>query len=157
MPDSRELLARLADAFPRNQLGAGTLRVYLEELADVPPDVLAQAARALIRTSEFFPTVRAIREACAEHALALPTEADALTQIEARMRWAREPEADRGPAPVVHPLVREVLGHVGGFHAFRATEEQTVIRGQFLKLFRTSRAELVRSTQVGPLELEAGP
>lgn len=154
----QQILADLARAFPRQTFDAGTLRVYLRELDDVPPEALDLATRALIRTSEFFPTVRAIRERVAEHTLELPGEAAALEQVYARVAWARDDEADRvGSPPPIDPLVRQALDQVGGFSAFKTADEPGVIRGQFLRLYRETRAAAIHDTQIGTLELGAGP
>jgi hypothetical protein len=139
-------------AFPRQAVLDGTLRVYLRELADVPAAALDEAVRSLIRTSEFFPTVRAIREAVAERSLQIPHEAAALEQVHARIAWGREDEAARvGDPPPIHPLVRDALDHVGGFAAFRGASEPGVLRGQFLRLYRELRADAVRNAQLGDL------
>lgn len=147
-PSPQELLAELASAFPRQKIEAPTLRIYLRELADVPPELLAVAVRDLIRTSEWFPTLQAILEAAAERSLALPSESGALAQIEARMAWVRSEAFETAPGPPVHPLVRETLEHVGGFSAFRATDEPGVLRGQFLRLYRDARGRAVRDAKL---------
>jgi hypothetical protein len=134
----------------------GTLRVYLRELDDIPLAVLEQTVRELIRTSEFFPTVRAIREAAAERTLNLPGEEEALAQIEARIRWAREDEETRGDPPSVHPLVVRALEHVGGFHGYRSADEPGVVRGQFLRLYRDLRGRAIHDAKVGAIEIEPG-
>lgn len=143
------LLVELSNAFPRNALRPGTLEVYVRELDDLPVDALEPAVRELIRTSEFFPTIRAIRATAAELMLELPYEDDALSQVEARLRWAREPEEEREPdGPEIHALVKEALDHVGGFYAFRSAEQPAVVRGQFLKLYREMRERAVYDVQV---------
>lgn len=149
------VVADLAQALPRPPVTAAQLRIYERELADLPADVLVPAIRILMRTSEFFPTIKAIRETCAELTLGLPSEAEALTQIEARVRWAQR-GADP-PPPEVHPTVKEALDHVGGFHAFKTTDNPGVMRGQFLRLYRDLRAGAVLEHQVGAIELPAGP
>lgn len=152
MPSPLEILADLAEAFSRQQVTAHTLRVYLRELDDVPADSLERAVRFLIRTSEWFPTVRAIREAVAEQALGLPDESTALAQVAARMAWGRTDEDDRPPEPPeLCPAVREALDLVGGFAAFRAAEEPGVIRGQFTRYYRERRADAIRRVQAGTL------
>lgn len=158
MPTTESLLADLARAFPRQSVTAGTFQTYLRELADVPVPTLERTVRTLIRSSEFWPSVRAVLEACAELTLALPGEADALAQIEARMAWARQDAQSRAQEPPpVHPLVREALDHVGGWHAFRAADEPAVVRGQFGRLFRELRARAVRDAQVGDLAALPSP
>lgn len=154
MPSPTELIADLSRAFPRQPVTRDTLVVYLRELSDMPVEVLEPTIRELIRTSEFFPTVRAIREAAAERSLGLPSEADALSQIEARMLWART--GSHGEQPPVHPLVKEALDHIGGWHAFRAADEPSVVRGQFLRLYRELRLRGIREAQIGDLALPAG-
>jgi hypothetical protein len=151
MAAASQLLSELARAFPRHPVTRETLDVYLRELADLPVDVLERAVRELIRTSEWFPTVRAIRESASEHALGLPGEADALAQVEARQAWGRQDEQTRGTPPALHPLVAEALDHVGGWHAFRTADEPAVVRGQFGRLFRELRSAALREAQIGDL------
>jgi hypothetical protein len=118
-------IADLAAAFPQRSIPAATIDLYARELADLDPVALSDAVRLLIRTSEFFPTIRAIREAVAEAALGLPNEAEALNQIHERSG--------------VHPLVREAVNVVGGWHAVRTTDQPGVLRGQFLRVYRELR------------------
>lgn len=157
-PTPQQILADLGRAFPRQTIDGETFRVYLRELEDVPAGALDEAVRSLIRTSEFFPSVRAIRETVAERTLQIPLEAAALEQVHRRIAWARDDEADRdGVPPDLHPLVRDALGHVGGFSAFKTADEPGVVRGQFLRLFREVRAAAVRDAQLGDLAaLEPG-
>ena len=61
-----ELLGDLAAAFPKQQLTARTLAVYMEDLVDLPPVELAKALLELRRTCEWFPTIAQIRERTAE-------------------------------------------------------------------------------------------
>jgi hypothetical protein len=152
-------LARLKAAFPRQPVPAETFALYLRELGDVPPEVLDRAVSRLIRTqtNDRWPTVGALREACAEEVLALPSESAALRQVNALARWrARDPLERAGSAPDVHPLVREALTLVGGTLAFRTADEPGVIRGQFGRLYRDLRAEHVHDAQIGRT-LEAAP
>lgn len=145
-------LADLARAFPRQKIDSDTFRLYLQDLADLPEEVVCAAVRHIRRTSEWFPTVAAIRQEAAERMLALPSEADALTQIEARVQWGRE---QRGDAPFVHPLVKEAVDHVGGFYSMRSAEEPTVIRGQFLRLYRELRSRQLLAVQSDARALDA--
>lgn len=157
MPVSlHDLIARLAEAFPREKVTSQRLELLVSELADLQAEAVAAAVTETIRKSEFFPTIAALRKAAAEFMLGLPSEPAALAQVEARLAWARKPEAERGEPPEVHPLVREALDQVGGWHAFRAVEEATIVRGQFLRLFRELRATTIHEVQVGRIELGSG-
>lgn len=130
-----DLVADLAAAFPQRAISRETLSIYARELGDLNPADLAIAVRLLIRTSEFFPTIHAIRDAVAESDLGLPGEAEALAQVNARAAY-RETTGD---PPAVHPLVREAVTLLGGWHAIRATDEPGVMRGQLLRLYRELR------------------
>jgi len=156
-------LSELALAFPRffaDQPQAKqreTLATYARNLADFPDLVVASACAQLVRTEEWFPSIAKIRLTCAERMLQLPDEHEALAQIEARSRWARLEENERGDPPPLSDLVRRVLSLCGGFPAWRATEDQAVLRGQFGRLYREARARRVRECQIGELSLPAAP
>jgi hypothetical protein len=132
MPSIGDALNDLRAAFPRDQIREETVRVYARELADLDPGDVEAAVRALIRTSQFFPRVSEIREAAAALRLALPSEADALRQVEARTEWARLPEQHRGDQP-------------------------SVLRGQFLRLFRGLRQDAIREAALGDISAALPP
>jgi hypothetical protein len=139
-----DLVAELAAAFPQRPVPRQTLAVYVRHLEDIDLDSLEVAVRGLIRTSEFFPTVHAIRTAVAEAALGLPTEGEALAAV-----------TTRGVVGL-HPLVREALDMVGGYHAWRITDNPGVMRGQFTRIYREMREERLREFVVGEA-LPPGP
>jgi hypothetical protein len=157
MPSIGDALNDLRAAFPRDQIREETVRVYARELADLDPGDVEAAVRALIRTSQFFPRVSEIREAAAALRLALPSEADALRQVEARTEWARLPEQHRGDPPAIHPVVKDALDLVGGAHAFRSSDQPSVLRGQFLRLFRGLRQDAIREAALGDISAALPP
>lgn len=145
-----DTLYALMDAFPRDPMSADNLATYRSHLADLPLDKLEEAVVTLIRTSDRLPSIKAIREQTASLMLDLPDESEALLQVERRIEWSRSGDATEiAGGPPVHELVRKALDHVGGFHAFRTTEEPAVLRGQFLRLYRESRATAIRGVQTG--------
>lgn len=133
-----ELIAELHAAFPRDRIPAQTMTIYQRKVQDVPLPVLAEVIHEMIATHEHFPTISAIREAVAERTLLLPTESEALTQIETRLR---------GPAPL-HPIVKAVFALLGGIYAYRSADNPSVFRGQFLRLYRDERARAIRDAQI---------
>lgn len=153
--ERKHLVAELVDAYPRERIETRNIEVYLSKLADVPPHLLADVIHDLICTGDRFPTIAQIKFACAERVTQLPTETEALTEIERRLRWRRQDEETRGVAPAVTPEVAEALAHVGGYTAFREADEPTIIRGQFARYYREIRATRVRRSQVGSTVAQA--
>jgi hypothetical protein len=64
MPDDDilSILQRISHAFPDKPLDESTLKVYVDELADIPVMLLERAARRHIRTSSFFPRISELRQ-----------------------------------------------------------------------------------------------
>lgn len=56
-----EHINRLVLAFPKQEISPGTIASYVEDLSDIPPDVLGGICRHLRLTEEWFPTVAKIR------------------------------------------------------------------------------------------------
>lgn len=140
------LLRELQLAFPDKPIPAETLQLYARKLADVPLDVLAPVVHEVVCTARFFPRLAEIRSACAERALALPGDVQAVAQVDARLAWARG--GLNGDAPDVHPLVREALDAVGGMYAYRMTDRPDVIRAQFLSAYRDIRSDAIRDVAI---------
>lgn len=149
MTSTVALVANLMDAFPLQKVTTKNFEAYVRDLSDLPTETLGEAVKQLIRTSEFFPTIRAIRETAAEITLDLPSEDQALSQVQQRISWASRDETSRGDPPPIHPEVRAALEHVGGFFAFRSTPEPSIVRGQFLRIYRETRARLILDVQTG--------
>lgn len=141
-PHAPPLVRALCDAF-RENLEAGAFAAYVRELSDIPPDVLERAVQILIRDVDRFPSIHAVRAAAAALVLPLPDEAAALNQVEYRTAWIRQEPRSPTP-PSMHELVHECLRQVGGIDAWRRTDQPSVIRGQFLRLYRDARAARLR-------------
>ena len=146
-PDSQlpDEIARLARGLPPPGAVPRTFNLYLAELALVPPELVERAVTHLIRTSDWFPTIAAIRRECAELALDLPTEELALAMIEAFGAWARL----RGDeiAPAVHPLVIRAMHQVGGWIAYRLSDSPSIWRAGFTRAYRELRAAEIAAAQ----------
>jgi len=143
MPDHRRALAHLKDAFPNAKITEGTFRVYLDHLDDLPQEGVEKAAYRIVDTQDWFPTIRQIREAVIEETLALPSEVEALAQVEAGGR--------------LHIVVGNALAMIGGKYAWRTAEEPTVLRGQFLKLYRQERERVIQEAMIGRFALNPAP
>lgn len=155
-PTVAQSLSRLKLHYDREPILFEKFQEYVRELDDVPETVLDQAVSKLVRTKSdpWFPTVGAIREACAEVTLGLPTEYDAFAEVDAVIKWGRMSSEERSEKPpALNPVVKAALDQVGGTYAFK-NSESTVIRGQFGRAFREMRAHKIRNVQMG---LQLGP
>jgi hypothetical protein len=91
--------------------------LYIEGLADTDPDAAQRAVRRLIRTSEFRPSVAAVRREIASEAL--PGLAEALTQAEQWLRYRDAQQYVNGSGykpvrPEVHAAVRQACAALPG-------------------------------------------
>ena len=136
-------MTALASAF-RTEIDELTLRAYLLALDDLPIQAIEAAAHRAMRTCEFFPTARAIRD------LAAPSTADA-----ALIAWAAVDEATsrvggyKSP-DFLDPVVNAVIRNMGGWERFctaTVTEFDTWLRKEFLRVY-----ELIAKRGVGDEE-----
>lgn len=67
---------RLQAAFPQRPVEASTIAVYVDALADMDPDVLRTAVDVVIRSDDWFPTIKRLRTACDDLQLAQLSAAD---------------------------------------------------------------------------------
>lgn len=137
----RALVAEIALAFPNRGLDE---RQYIRDLSDVPVGILRDTVGAMLRTSrDWPPSVGDVREAAAAAVLGIPDEMVAHRQINQRIAWARQ--GGTGDAPELHPLAREAVSYVGGWHALRTADRPEVVRGQMLRWYREARQSELRA------------
>lgn len=149
-----EIIKDLIDAFHWYSLPRPAAGLYVEKLGDLPAGALEFAVNEVICTeTRYFPSIGLLRSIAASHTLALPSPTGALAQIQDRITWAHTDEDTRGDAPLVHPTVKQALDLVGGFAAFRTAEESTIIRGQFLRLYKELREDTIHEATAGRLAL----
>lgn len=143
-----ETVGYLLRGFPRQTADRAQ---YERELADVPAQVLVKAVRSILRQpGEWLPTVGDVRARCVELMLDLPSEREAARQVDARIQWARSGRG--GECPSVHPLVREAVAHVGGWHTLKSSDRPEVVRGQMLRFYREARQAEIRERSADDLD-----
>ena len=64
----RDEIKRLIAAFPQRPVLAETQAVYVDALGDMDPAALHQAVDSVIRSDDWFPTIRRLRTVCEEYA-----------------------------------------------------------------------------------------
>ena len=62
------VITTLSNAYPEKRHDRNTLEIYLEHLADIPVQLLEQAARRHIQNSNWFPRIAQLREQAARMA-----------------------------------------------------------------------------------------
>lgn len=125
------------------------MEIYLDELDDLPLEVVAQALLRIVRTELFFPKIADIRRVAAENLVDAPNVVEALFEVERMLTWSRLSEEERGERPDIHPVVKRAVDAMGGFATFKTSESPASTRGQFMKLYREIRAGVVIDFQTG--------
>lgn len=147
MPTLRDAVQLVAAGWPQS-FTPEQATVYLEMLADVPPDELTAAVRRLISTSDFRPSVAAIRTAVLDGRGVAPSPAEAAEQAAMLDEWAAARAVPWGaqeapPAqPTVHPAVLDAWTAAGA-DAFPAV---------FLRAYREARQRYVDDLLALPLD-----
>ena len=115
--EALKVLSVLRNAFPREVLTPETVTVYCAELADIDYELAGRAARKIIRSSEWFPTIAKIR-----------VEVDALAKT-----LAKNPPIPALPAaPVTKSFfdsIRGTLAHMFATNAPPKKRQPAVVNG----------------------------
>lgn len=72
----RNEMLRLQASFPQRAIEPQTIAVYVDALADMNPDALHQAVELVMRSDDWFPTIKRLRTACEEFAFGQLSAAD---------------------------------------------------------------------------------
>ena len=98
MTDTVTILRALAQRYPQSKITADTIHGYVEDLADMPVELLALAADMCKSEYDWFPTVHQLRDAAAnlmKRAAKLPSAAEAWEEMlkappDGRRQWSEE-------------------------------------------------------------------
>ena len=131
------LLALCASAYPHVVITKETAIVYAEMLADLDLKVAMEAVKKLIATSQYFPTVAAIREQCASIVTPFaPSLASAWAEVTHHVRHlghGRQPEWS-------HPSIATTVDTLG-WRELCMSENQAVMRAHFWKVYEAVARE----------------
>lgn len=127
------LVGALAAAFPHATITKETLKVYVQALSDVEPEVLAAAVNQCLAESEFFPTVAKIRGMC----LALtsdvtrqPSGLEAWGEVLRQIGSVGYYEKPRFDSPLITKAVNAI-----GWQSLCLSENQVADRAHFCKVY----------------------
>jgi hypothetical protein len=130
-----QLVGRLVQAFPRQQVGEGTVRIYVEHLEDFDLEPAALAVRKLEAEGTFFPSIAELRRAItalANPAPEIPDGDEAWGQVMAEVRrvgWQGTPD--------LAPLVAETVGRMVPFWQDICEGNPEIQRPHFLRLYES--------------------
>lgn len=147
------LLAVCAAAYPHVSVTKETAALYADMLADVDFEVAQRGVRRLIATSQFFPTVAAIREQVA--ALldpAAPSPAAAWGEVMLKIREVghyHQPEWS-------HPAIATAVSTIG-WRDLCMSDNQAVNRAHFWKVYDAAAREFKQQSLLPPEMRAIGP
>lgn len=143
MTDARlAALNALLQAYPRTEIGAGTLDLYRSMLSDIPERVLLAGIAECIATSTWFPSIAEVRTACRRMAPPedeIPTAAEAWEEIRGQLGDSR-----RGPE-FSSPLGAEALRRTNSWLALNLmpVEDLKWERVRFERIYDEMRGRAV--------------
>ena len=147
---AHKLVSLILAAYPEVQPREETLATYVRFLVDLDKGAAEEAIEELVSVSTQMPTIAAIRRRVIEEQLGLPTGAEAWIAISDTTRKEQLPE-----------LAREARELLGGSWAIRTSDNPTITRAQYLKVFeelrdKAFREENRRSRRGRPIGLAEG-
>lgn len=144
-----KIVGELVAAHPRMQIGPETVALYCTALDDLEPEAVQWAARRLIQTSKFFPTVAEIRELVAQAAVGVEkTASEAWEHVIGEVRRVGYYMHDGEPA--LNDVERRAVRALGGWRSLCMSEEpQGVLRAQFKTAYEDAMRTAVRVANVG--------
>ena len=141
----------LADTYPSKNVTASTIRIYVDDLSDLPEPLVVAAIARLRKTNTFMPTIAEIRNLVVEAACGLPSESEAWQQVREAMRTH---VPGQGPW-TCHPLVLEAVKEVGTWEL--RNDDSGRAADLFRRTYRAKRASLIAHMQSGILPLPTLP
>lgn len=141
-----EIMAELADTYPKAEIRPGTLKAYCKMLADIPPGELEAAVAKVVQSSRFFPTIAEIREAWAlaktgPKRSGLDAWADVIAEVR-RVGYQGTPRFDDPAIPIA-------VRSLGGWQQLCGSETGMADRSHFAKAYESIAARNLEAVQLG--------
>ena len=130
------IIGYLAVAFPNTKIEEATVDVYRESLLDLPYAQTADAAKIIVKTARFFPSIAEIRETTLRHmpAAYIPTSSEAWANVADQLQ-----QSGTWHAPTfAHPLIAQAVRTMGWYDLCRSDNQMTD-RAHFMRLYSDLR------------------
>jgi hypothetical protein len=130
---AEKLVDILIAAYPEVAMREETFATYVRFLVDLDKGAVEEALEDLIATSLAMPTIAAIRRQVINEELQLPTAAEAWVAI-----------SDSTRTEELHDLAKEARELLGGSWAIRTSDQPSITRAQYLKIYEELRERTLR-------------
>jgi hypothetical protein len=132
-----ELIERLRAAYPQRDIPKASVEAYAARVTDLPAAETTAAIEHLIRTSDDFPSIAALRAEAQERVLNIPSVDDAYNEISAGIRHHGRYQ----PQPQwSSPFLRRIVAAHGGWTQMCQAD---VTRQEFRETYYRLRREAV--------------
>lgn len=135
--DTTTIVAALVAAYPSQTIRQPTIELYQSALVDLDFNEALLAVQRIIKTSRFFPTIAEIRTNVVQERLGAPPPSLAWEIVEHLIEtcyWRQHTGWEKMPN-YEHYLVERAVMAMGGLRDMQQSSSQSVIRGQFLRLY----------------------
>lgn len=126
----------LIDAYPRQEIQPGTVKVYQETLQDIDPDLLKSAVLKHISKSPWFPSVSELRDAAASLIEQANGEPDAFTAWAEVMGEIRR-VGSYGTPNFSSQRIHKAVDGIGGWRELCMSENTISDRARFVEAYNT--------------------
>lgn len=152
--ETRTFMAILMSAYPKTEIGDGTIAVYARMLRDVPATEADEALEDILSQCKFFPTIAEIRQTVSERRLGLAADAAAWGEVMAQVRESgiyREPSWSSA-------VIAQAVHAVGWRNVCLCEESQlNTLRAQFERMYRAYRERAIQDDNLAPLDIAREP
>jgi len=143
-----KIMAVMSRFYPHYEMGEGIVELYAAMLPDIPPDALEAAAKKIITTSTFFPSLAEWRLAALDilhDQASVPAPFEAWANVLSEMRRV----GSYGKPQFSHPLIaRAVEGF--GWRELCLSENQDYDRAHFTKAYQQLQERRAEETRALP-------
>lgn len=139
MNDIAQIINFLIDAYPRQEIQPGTVKVYQETLKDIDPALLKAAVLKHISKSPWFPSVSELRDSAASLIEQANGEPDAYTAWNEVVEQIRKIGSWGDPEFSNSRITKTVQG-IGGWRSLCMSEYTIADRARFVEAYNTYQA-----------------